>query len=126
MSDEYTCDDCKHAREATDDEIEFGTHFCKLDKKFVERVINCSVWEEKKTIWVLFSIENEYNQPEHNLEAWWYEKPTFNVIAKLWNIEVDLRKGNALIGRLLRGMEVRSNCYDYRLREISEGIVKEV
>ena len=73
-------------------------------------------------IWALFSIANEYDQPENNLEAWWYEKPTFNMIAKLFNITVDKKRGNSFIGKLLKGQEIREGWYNYRLREIEEGV----
>jgi len=34
-----------------------------------------TVEAEKKCIWCLFSVANEYNQPMHNLEGWWSEQP---------------------------------------------------
>jgi len=74
MSDEYTCDDCLHAREATDNEIEFGTHFCKIDKKFVERVINCSVWEEKKVETYKNNIRIQYKIYPNKENAYLYNK----------------------------------------------------
>lgn len=77
------------------------------------------------TIWVLFSIANEYDQPENNFEAWWYEKPTFNMLAKLWNIDVDLKIGNSTIGKILKEQEVRWCNTNYRLREVKEGILYE-
>ena len=48
MSDEFTCDSCLHAREVNDDEIIFGTHFCKQGRGFVDCVINCGDWKPSK------------------------------------------------------------------------------
>jgi len=73
------------------------------------------------TIWCLFSIYNEYNQPNDNLEAWWSQKHTFNMLSKVLNIKVDKEKGNKYIGQLLKGQEVRMNNADYRLHTVKEG-----
>lgn len=32
-------------------------------------------------IYVLFSIDNNYDQPENNLVAWWHEKPSLELLA---------------------------------------------
>jgi len=47
----------------------------------------------RKSIWVLFSIANEYDQPDNNLEAWWFFKPSFTELAKGLVMEVDIKKG---------------------------------
>ena len=75
----------------------------------------------KNKIWALFSIENEYNQPDNNLEAWWNKKPTVNQIAKVIGIKEDI-----MVEKVLKGFEVRISFVDYRLREIEEGKIKEV
>jgi hypothetical protein len=79
----------------------------------------------RKSIWVLFSIANEYDQPDNNLEAWWFFKPSFTELAKGLVMEVDIKKGNSYIGKILKGEKVRMGEYDYRLREIEEGKIKE-
>jgi len=76
-------------------------------------------------IWVLFSIANDYDQPENNLVAWWTDKPTFDVLAKTLDITVDKQKGNPDIGRILQGQERRIGNTNYRLREIEEGIINQ-
>jgi len=73
------------------------------------------------TIWTLFSIANEYDQPDNNLEAWWSKKPTFIELAEVIGITVDVKKGNRELGELLKGKEVRIEWADYRLEEITEG-----
>lgn len=35
----------------------------------------------KNMIWALFSVENNYDQPENNLVAWWSDKPSFDELA---------------------------------------------
>ena len=80
-----------------------------------------------KKIWVLLSVENEYDQPPANLEAWWIEKPSFKQIADVLNIGVDVKKGHAEIGRILKGKDIRVTAHDtdYRLECIEEGIYKQ-
>jgi len=72
-------------------------------------------------ICVLFSIDNEYNQPENNLVAWWYSKPSFEMLAEAIGVIVDKEKGDSKIGSILRGLEIRVNGANYRLRKIKEG-----
>lgn len=74
-----------------------------------------------KEIWVLFSIANDYNQPESNLEGWWSEKPTFRMLADFFGINVDLRKENRQIGQLFEGKEVILFRSAFRLEKIKEG-----
>ena len=37
-------------------------------------------------IWCLFSIDNNYDQPEHNLWCWWRSKPSIEVLAKFLGV----------------------------------------
>jgi len=72
-------------------------------------------------IYVLFSISNEYNQPENNLVAWWHFKPSFEMLAEVVGVIVDKEKGDCKIGSIFRGLEVRIGGANYRLRKIKEG-----
>lgn len=76
-------------------------------------------------VWLLFSIVNDYDQPENNLEAWWKDKPSFDTLAKAVGIMVDKKKGNEKIGRILKGEDVRISGADYRLQELEEGKLKQ-
>ena len=38
--------------------------------------------DKRKKIWCLFSIDNNYDQPDNNLVAWWSEKPSLFSLAK--------------------------------------------
>lgn len=35
-----------------------------------------------ETIWCLFSVENNYDQPQNNLVAWWKNKPQLETLAE--------------------------------------------
>lgn len=80
-----------------------------------------------KTIWCLFSIANNYDQPENNLEAWWFNKPNTEEIAKIIGIVYDKEKGCKEAGMILNGRSVRWVGCDWRLEEVYEGkIVQKV
>ena len=74
-------------------------------------------------IWVLFSIANEYDQPENNLLAWWFNKPTIEMIGDVLEIKFDIKKGNKDLGKIWKGEEIQlTTDYGlYRLEEIEEG-----
>lgn len=77
-------------------------------------------------IWCLFSIANEYDQPQHNLEAWWTVKPDFDalyIVLGLDREDWDFKKNVKKLGSIVDGDEVRIWETDYRLREIEEGKV---
>ena len=75
-------------------------------------------------IWVLFSIANDYDQPDNNLEAWWANKPSFDQLSKTMGIVVNKEKGNETLGKILRGIVVRYDGADYRLKELREGKIR--
>jgi hypothetical protein len=79
-------------------------------------------------IFCLFSVQNEYDQPDHNLVCWWSEKPSFDALAKaiglggfpcaedcLTLFVVNLWQG--------RGGQIRAGGTSYSLEEIEEGKV---
>ncbi|WP_298845567.1 hypothetical protein [uncultured Clostridium sp.] len=67
-----------------------------------------------ETIWCLFSIANEYDQPDNNLECVWLTKPTFKQIRYIFG----LAEGK-WIEDLLEGLKVRDAGHtEYRLKEI--------
>lgn len=75
-----------------------------------------------KRIWVLFSIIDDYNQPDANMVAWWENKPTFEMVATAMGIGVNTEVGNSKVRRVLRGKEVGYKYANYRLRYVGEGI----
>lgn len=72
-------------------------------------------------IWVLLSVDNNYDQPDNNLVAWWECKPSILELGNVMEIKVDFRKGDVILGKIHKGEEVRFENTDYRLREIIEG-----
>jgi hypothetical protein len=72
-------------------------------------------------IWVLLSVDNNYDQPDNNLVAWWECKPSILELGNAMEIKVDFRKGNAILGKIYKGEEVRFEETDFRLRNILEG-----
>jgi hypothetical protein len=69
-------------------------------------------------IWALLSIDNLYDQPENNLVAWWSQKPD------LQQIQAVLHYDKEYILPILDGTTVRLSETDYRLEELSEGVIK--
>lgn len=84
---------------------------------------------EEKTIWCLFSVANDYDQPEHNLVAFWFSKPDIKKIAQAMNcIETATEDYTGYreprsIAVLLDDQVVRHNNADYSLDEIKEGVL---
>jgi len=69
MSNEFTCDDCRNARETTENEVEFGTHYCRFYKEFVECYINCGYWLERL---VKDSEEERQLKLKEKVNKWFY------------------------------------------------------
>jgi hypothetical protein len=39
-------------------------------------------------IWCLFSVDNNYDQPENNLVCWWQEKPSLETLFIILGIKM--------------------------------------
>lgn len=75
-----------------------------------------------KTIWALFSIANEYDQPDNNLETFWFHKPGFHDLKVFFEpVKVTTSAMDMYYGQLSRGLNVRMGNTDYRIQEITEG-----
>jgi hypothetical protein len=77
----------------------------------------------EKKIYCIFQIVNAYDQPDNDLHSWYTEKPTIELMLKLfpdsWN------RGQEHINdlkRMLDGFNVRYGGSDYRVQEVKEGI----
>jgi len=77
--------------------------------------IDCPL--ERNTIWCLFSVANEYDQPEHNLETFYFEKPNKGDIMKF------LRCNEVEAEALLRSerTRIKGDYTDYYLEEVESG-----
>lgn len=72
------------------------------------------------TIWCLFSVANEYNQPENNLVAWWPAKPS--------KVQIGIAINHVTASPAVESLHTleywRGDCgADYRLAELSPGPV---
>jgi len=75
-------------------------------------------------IWVLFSIANDYDQPDANLVAWWKDKPDYETILDILGLVAYKDKKYTEIEDILNGKEVKvqhGHDTDYRLEQIGEG-----
>ena len=74
------------------------------------------------SIWVLFSVQNDYNQPENNLEAWWIDKPTIHNVVEILGAarDSDAYKTARLI---VEGSDIRYAGVDYRLQQVEKGVI---
>lgn len=84
--------------------------------------VNKQITDNK--IWCLFSIANNYDQPEHNLVGWFKEKPSIEKLLRYFR--VDNTDDNAIIAivRLFQGDEVSIGDMSYRFEEVKEGYLE--
>lgn len=75
-------------------------------------------------IWCLFSIENNYDQPENNLVTWWSEKPTIERLAKYMCHPLDKSSDEDLMVTVAiwrgQGSQYHLGDTHYRLEEVEE------
>lgn len=76
------------------------------------------------SVWCLFSIENQYYQPDNNLEGVWLEKPDLEQL--LWVLvgpgpEVISSELRECMKKVLAGKEARYYEMHYRLEEVTTG-----
>lgn len=73
-------------------------------------------------VWALFSIENQYYQPDNNLEKLFMQKPTFEVLMKQIIGTTNLNDMHEMdiiaLVEILKGNEGRIDGYDYRIEEV--------
>lgn len=73
-------------------------------------------------VWALFSIENQYYQPDNNLEKLFMQKPTFEVLMKQIMGTTNLNDTHEMdiiaLVEILKGNEGRIDGYDYRIEEV--------
>lgn len=76
-------------------------------------------------IWCLFSIANNYDQPQNNLERWWSQKPSIEQLGKYMACPLDTADDEDVVKvvNLWQGQTVRfsHNDTDYRLEVVPEG-----
>lgn len=81
-----------------------------------------------KQIWALFSVDNNYDQPDNNLVAWWAEKPSFDTLAKAIGLEAfpcGTNEESLYVINLWQGVAENFKRDDtlYRFELVSEGLL---
>ena len=79
-----------------------------------------------KTAWFLFSVDNNYDQPPNNLEAWWEEKPSLEILAYVLNIPFPGNSDEETISivNIWAGKCVEIKNTEYRLESHVPGKIK--
>jgi len=81
----------------------------------------------KTEIWCLFSIENNYDQPDNNLECWWQIKPSIDTLSKAINGRPlgELTNDETILNtcKIFSGSQVQITSGEtaYRLEKVEEG-----
>ncbi|QGZ13971.1 hypothetical protein PP939_gp123 [Rhizobium phage RL38J1] len=77
----------------------------------------------KSNIWVLFSVDNNYDQPGHNLVGWWHDKPELQTIAKAIGVNFPAVRDEDTVAivKIWSGEVMDISDTEYRLRQIREG-----
>lgn len=78
-------------------------------------------------VWMLFSVDNNYDQPENNLVAWWKDKPTFDQLAKALGrgqFPCQTDEATLYVVNLWQGADKQEypGGTRYRLQQIPEGV----
>lgn len=77
-------------------------------------------------IWCLFSVYNNYDQPENNLVAWWDDRPSIEVLSKmLMGVSIDQLQDDDVVSlvNVWKGQPSRFSGHDtrYRLETVTSG-----
>lgn len=77
-----------------------------------------------KTIWCLFSVSNDYDQPDNNLNRWWSEKPSIEKLASYLGYPLNTAKDEDVVKvvSVWQGHTIKMHPGDtkYRLQEVPE------
>jgi hypothetical protein len=88
-----------------------------------ERVIAA----DEKTIWCLFSVDNNYDQPDNNLVAWWSEKPSLEVLFKALDVKISGGRDEDVVAaaKIWAGTQEQVGYAgtSYRLEQVPEGMI---
>lgn len=82
----------------------------------------------KPKIWCLFSVDNNYDQPDHNLVAWWPVKPSLEVLFKTLGVTMGENDEHTVgVVKVWSGGDEKVDYQDtrYRLRLVEEGKLPE-
>jgi hypothetical protein len=75
-----------------------------------------------EAIWCLFSVEQNYDQPDNNLVCWWREKPSLETLFNTIGVEMGKRDDTTVaIVKIWAGDPQDVDTTLYRLEAVSEG-----
>ena len=76
-------------------------------------------------IWALFSISNDYDQPNNNLEYWWTEKPTIEQVGTAMEKPINNVNDETIVKivGVWQGQEIDFCGMSYRIEELCPGKV---
>lgn len=69
-----------------------------------------------KTIWCLFHVAHDYNQPQNNLQAWFSSKPNSETLAEHLHTTLSHPDRKEMVDKILNG----GKSGGYRLEEVTE------
>lgn len=77
------------------------------------------------TIWCLFSVDNNYDQPDRNLTAWWQTKPSIEKLAGFLTVKLgECDDQTVKLVKIWSGEQHTLGILNdaaYRLEEVAEG-----
>lgn len=76
----------------------------------------------EKVIWCLFSVANNYDQPNNNLCVWYTEKPSLETLFAYFCADISHTELVVSIVNVWAGQEQRIAEADYRLEQVKECI----
>ena len=74
-------------------------------------------------IYCLFSIANEYDQPSNNLEVFWTNKPSIEMLLDHFGTTTTDNQSIVNIVELWKGCHVQILDCTYRIQVVEEGVV---
>lgn len=76
-----------------------------------------------KEIWCLFSIDNNYDQPENNLVCFWHEKPSIETLCKTLGLNMTNDEEIVQAVGIFTGKNIFIRRVEYRLQSVKPGIM---
>lgn len=77
------------------------------------------------SIWCLFSVDNNYDQPANNLVAFWPERPSIEALAKFLGYNLAQANDDTVVALVDvwkgKGASVAPSDTEFRLEEVQAG-----
>ena len=76
-----------------------------------------------KEVYCLFGVENNYDQPDHDLYCIWENKPTLDELQYILDVDFKNAKDEDVVSvvKLFNGSTIRLKNIDYRIEKIGFG-----